>query len=176
MTCEAAEQEALLYIRKGQMWIHGVTQSDGSTGISSICAVTRISSQVARITKVCGCSFFNRSLLITYIYRFLPTQLIAKWAVPNVLYELFADSVYLRFSIISINSYLCSYLHVEGKESLVLYAAHDNPAARSVYRRVGFRGLDDRNEEVPGVERWLELGFDRQTVSWDHSIAFQWSS
>jgi RimJ/RimL family protein N-acetyltransferase len=61
-----------------------------------------------------------------------------------------------------------SYLKVEGKSALVLYVAHDNPAARSVYRRVGFRGLEDEAVAVAGVEPWLEIGFDRSVITLGH--------
>jgi ribosomal protein S18 acetylase RimI-like enzyme len=57
-------------------------------------------------------------------------------------------------------------LRSESKQSVVLFVAHDNPAARNVYRRVGFVGLE--NEVVPGVERWLEIGFDRTVVDLGH--------
>jgi hypothetical protein len=54
MTMEAAEAEATMYIKKGQMWVHGIQNQDGSgkAGIASICAVSRVSDAVAGITKV----------------------------------------------------------------------------------------------------------------------------
>jgi ribosomal protein S18 acetylase RimI-like enzyme len=52
-------------------------------------------------------------------------------------------------------------------ESVVLYVAHDNPAAAKVYHKVGFRGLlSDHAKD--GVEDWLELGFDRKVVELGH--------
>ncbi|TDL28040.1 hypothetical protein BD410DRAFT_781986 [Rickenella mellea] len=56
-----------------------------------------------------------------------------------------------------------------GKEFVVLYVAHDNKAAAKVYHRVGFAGLaSDANEVTPGVEPWLELGFDQSVVRLGH--------
>ena len=46
----------------------------------------------------------------------------------------------------------------EGKQVVVLYVAHNNPAATKVYRRVGFQGLLGDTRPA-GVEDWLELGF-----------------
>lgn len=57
---------------------------------------------------------------------------------------------------------LCSYLFDKGKDSVVLYVAHDN-RAKYVYQRVGFA-----NETVPGVEPWLEVGFDQRCVTLGH--------
>ncbi|KAF8078899.1 hypothetical protein FPV67DRAFT_1663570 [Lyophyllum atratum] len=54
------------------------------------------------------------------------------------------------------------------KESVVLYVAHNNPAASKVYNRVGFVGLDDNSPSVPGVDTWSELGFDRDIVDLGH--------
>ncbi|KAH8102560.1 hypothetical protein BXZ70DRAFT_929052 [Cristinia sonorae] len=56
------------------------------------------------------------------------------------------------------------------KESVVLYVANANPAAAKVYSRVGFVGLDEESQSKPvaGVDRWLELGFDRKYVRLGH--------
>ncbi|KAI0045196.1 hypothetical protein FA95DRAFT_1495778 [Auriscalpium vulgare] len=54
------------------------------------------------------------------------------------------------------------------KRSVVLFVAHDNPAAAGVYHRVGFAGLDDSKRRVEGVEPWLEIGFDRRAVRLGH--------
>ncbi|KAG6890009.1 hypothetical protein C0995_012969 [Termitomyces sp. Mi166 len=54
------------------------------------------------------------------------------------------------------------------KESVVLYVAHNNPAASKVYHRVGFVGLDKSMPLVDGVDSWLELGFDRYRVELGH--------
>ncbi len=54
------------------------------------------------------------------------------------------------------------------KESVVLYVAHNNPAAAKVYHRVGFVGLEPQAEKVSGVDSWLELGFDRRRVVLGH--------
>ena len=54
------------------------------------------------------------------------------------------------------------------KDAIVLYVAHDNPAAAGVYHRVGFQGLSESKARVEGVENWLELGFDREMVRLGH--------
>ncbi|KZV76935.1 hypothetical protein PENSPDRAFT_673129 [Peniophora sp. CONT] len=54
------------------------------------------------------------------------------------------------------------------KAAVVLYVAHNNPAAAGVYHRVGFQGLTDSKARVDGVESWLELGFDRDYVQLGH--------
>ncbi|KAG9087981.1 hypothetical protein FRC06_002277 [Ceratobasidium sp. 370] len=49
-------------------------------------------------------------------------------------------------------------LYRDGKESVVLYVSHENPAEK-VYHRVGFAGLCGTPR--PGlVEDWLEIGFE----------------
>ena len=60
-----------------------------------------------------------------------------------------------------------SLLGTEGKESVVLYVAHENDAANHVYRRVGFAGLGN-GERVVDVDPWLEIGFDRNQVELGH--------
>ncbi|KAG6814129.1 hypothetical protein H0H92_002124 [Tricholoma furcatifolium] len=54
------------------------------------------------------------------------------------------------------------------KDSVVLYVAHNNPAASKVYNRVGFVGLDKSSLHVDGVDSWLELGFERDFVTLGH--------
>ncbi|KAG6868868.1 hypothetical protein C0993_008616 [Termitomyces sp. T159_Od127] len=54
------------------------------------------------------------------------------------------------------------------KESVVLYVAHNNPAASKVYNRVGFVGLDNSMPPVNGVDSWQEIGFDRDEVVLGH--------
>lgn len=50
----------------------------------------------------------------------------------------------------------------------MLYVAHDNVGAASVYKRVGFVGLGRDASSVDGVDRWLEIGFDRSRVQLGH--------
>ncbi|RDB28653.1 hypothetical protein Hypma_015809 [Hypsizygus marmoreus] len=57
---------------------------------------------------------------------------------------------------------------LKSKESVILYVAHNNPAACKVYNRVGFVGLDGSLPPVNGVDSWLELGFDRDLVDLGH--------
>ncbi|KZT54129.1 hypothetical protein CALCODRAFT_510959 [Calocera cornea HHB12733] len=45
------------------------------------------------------------------------------------------------------------------KSRVVLYVAHDNPAAATVYGRVGFVGVGE-NRPHPEVEDWIEIGFN----------------
>ncbi|OBZ79497.1 hypothetical protein A0H81_00808 [Grifola frondosa] len=61
--------------------------------------------------------------------------------------------------------YVCHSL-LRTKSSVVLYVAHNNPAAAKVYDRVGFVGLS--NTAVEGVDSWLELGFERSMVNLGH--------
>ncbi|KAL1729491.1 acyl-CoA N-acyltransferase [Schizophyllum commune] len=54
---------------------------------------------------------------------------------------------------------VCRHLLVEqGKDEVVLYVAHNNPAAAGVYRRVGFEGVDS----------WMEIGLDQSRVQLGH--------
>lgn len=53
------------------------------------------------------------------------------------------------------------------KEQVALFVGNSNPAAK-VYNRVGFVGLDKSKPPVQGVERWLEVGFDRRLVQQGH--------
>ncbi|CAL1695213.1 unnamed protein product [Somion occarium] len=62
---------------------------------------------------------------------------------------------------------VCAQL-LETKLYVVLYVAHDNPAAARVYEKVGFVKFDEPGSDVPGAERWLELGFDRRRVDLGH--------
>lgn len=64
---------------------------------------------------------------------------------------------------------VCKHLLHSGKESVALYVAHDNGAANKVYHNVGFVGLSQEYAvPVEGVERWLEIGFDRTKVQLGH--------
>ncbi|KAI0068118.1 hypothetical protein BV25DRAFT_523081 [Artomyces pyxidatus] len=63
--------------------------------------------------------------------------------------------------------HVCRFLLAD-KCSVVLYVAHNNPAAAGVYHRVGFTGLDDSKRRVDGVDPWLEIGFDREVVRLGH--------
>ncbi|KAG8684166.1 hypothetical protein FRC09_015567 [Ceratobasidium sp. 395] len=49
-------------------------------------------------------------------------------------------------------------LYRDGKESVVLYVSHENPAEK-VYYRVGFTGLCG-TQRPSAVEDWLEIGFE----------------
>lgn len=59
-------------------------------------------------------------------------------------------------------------LQDKGREAVVLFVGCENPAAR-VYRRVGFGGLDTIIDgTVDNVDRWLEVGFNRNKVTLGH--------
>ena len=60
--------------------------------------------------------------------------------------------------------HVCKLL-LQHRHSVVLYVAHDNPAAAGVYRRVGFTGLEGGQT---GVNAWLEIGFDRSIAHLGH--------
>ncbi|KII91848.1 hypothetical protein PLICRDRAFT_38708 [Plicaturopsis crispa FD-325 SS-3] len=65
--------------------------------------------------------------------------------------------------------FVCAHLlHTKRKQSVVLYVAHDNAAAAKVYRRIGFAGLANGDEQGNGVSDWLEVGFDRTVVTLGH--------
>ncbi|KAG9014093.1 hypothetical protein FRB90_005576 [Tulasnella sp. 427] len=49
------------------------------------------------------------------------------------------------------------WLREAGRQSVVLFVAHENKPAEKVYDHVGFEGLRGRTAE--GVEDWLEIGF-----------------
>ena len=51
---------------------------------------------------------------------------------------------------------------------MVLYVAHNNPAAAKVYDRVGFVGISPNGPAAEGVHSWLELGFDTDIVQLGH--------
>lgn len=57
---------------------------------------------------------------------------------------------------------------LQSHDSVVLYVAHNNPAASKVYHKVGFQGLESPKAVAEGVEDWLELGFDRKQVVLGH--------
>lgn len=61
---------------------------------------------------------------------------------------------------------LCSLLI--SKESVMLYVAHNNPAAAKVYHRVGFAGLTQDSPRSEGVDSWVELGLDQMKVRLGH--------
>ncbi|KAG1747345.1 hypothetical protein EDB19DRAFT_300124 [Suillus lakei] len=52
-------------------------------------------------------------------------------------------------------------------KQVVLYVGTEN-RAKKLYDRVGFQGLREGSPEVDGVERWLEIGFDRAEVELGH--------
>lgn len=56
-----------------------------------------------------------------------------------------------------------SLLEEQKKESVVLYVAGDNTAAKKVYHRVGFTGLVEK--PAKGVDPWIEIGFNRKAVA-----------
>ncbi|TFK45039.1 hypothetical protein BDQ12DRAFT_46181 [Crucibulum laeve] len=62
---------------------------------------------------------------------------------------------------------VCKHL-LASKDSITLYVAHNNPGAAMVYHRCGFLGLGPNAEPVEGVDRWIEIGFDRQKVQLGH--------
>ncbi|KAG2143005.1 hypothetical protein DEU56DRAFT_733420 [Suillus clintonianus] len=52
-------------------------------------------------------------------------------------------------------------------EQVVLYVGADNHA-KKLYNRVGFQGLSEGSPPIDGVEKWLEIGFDRAEVELGH--------
>ncbi|KAI1789750.1 hypothetical protein LXA43DRAFT_892183 [Ganoderma leucocontextum] len=62
--------------------------------------------------------------------------------------------------------HVCQQLLKE-KAAVILYVAHDNPAAFSAYRNVGFVGFSAYSKGLMN-ESWKELGFDRSRVELGH--------
>ncbi|KAF8527412.1 hypothetical protein BU17DRAFT_61565 [Hysterangium stoloniferum] len=50
-----------------------------------------------------------------------------------------------------------NFLITQGKQWVVLYVAHNNPAAAKVYDKVGFTGLCGK-PRAEGVDDWIEIG------------------
>ncbi|KAF5357429.1 hypothetical protein D9757_013330 [Collybiopsis confluens] len=64
---------------------------------------------------------------------------------------------------------VCKHLLNSGKQAVALYVAHNNVPATKVYHNVGFVGLGEAdNQPIEGVERWSEIGFDRNRVQLGH--------
>ena len=101
--------------------------------------------------------------------RSLLTLVCATAVVRSASSDMFANSKLSCFlgSWIFSNRAYASLLTTEGKESVVLYVAHDNPAANHVYGKVGFAGLGN-GERVLDVDPWMEIGFDRTKVVLGH--------
>lgn len=150
MSLDQAMAEARLLVEHNQVWVHGVSAPGMVSGIASICAVTRQTSTVAAITKVYTNPRFRRMGCAERLVRRVCSQYV------------FSDDFHNPKLIQPVNSYLRN----GGKERIILYVAHSNPAAQTVYRRVGFVGLE--GSPVPGVEPWLEIGFDRNVVQLGH--------
>ena len=55
----------------------------------------------------------------------------------------------------------------QGKETVALYVGVTN-GARKVYADAGFVGLGLDDAHVEGVDRWVEIGFDRNKVDLGH--------
>ncbi|TFK26337.1 hypothetical protein FA15DRAFT_588787 [Coprinopsis marcescibilis] len=62
---------------------------------------------------------------------------------------------------------VCKQLFNSGKSQVALFVGNSNPAS-IVYDRVGFRGLQERSQRIEGVDRYLEIGFDRRVVCSGH--------
>ncbi|KAF8911621.1 hypothetical protein CPB84DRAFT_1742998 [Gymnopilus junonius] len=62
---------------------------------------------------------------------------------------------------------VCKELLNAGKQYIVLYVGLANRAA-NVYKKVGFVGIGDGASSYPGVDPWLELGFDQSFVQMGH--------
>ena len=68
--------------------------------------------------------------------------------------------------VLTLNSFFCRLLISSGRESVILFVAHDNGAANRTYEKIGFAGLD--GSPVEGVSSWMEIGFDREMVELGH--------
>ncbi|PPQ88987.1 hypothetical protein CVT25_005086 [Psilocybe cyanescens] len=61
---------------------------------------------------------------------------------------------------------VCQHL-LKTRRFIVLYVGLDNRAA-NVYQKVGFLGVGLNAQPAPGVDNWLEVGFDRNQVRLGH--------
>ncbi|PFH50461.1 hypothetical protein AMATHDRAFT_145063 [Amanita thiersii Skay4041] len=57
----------------------------------------------------------------------------------------------------------CRELFAQGKQSIALYVGVEN-GAQSVYRKVGFKNLDETSD----ADRWVEIGFEQEFVDLGH--------
>lgn len=138
-----------MLIKKGQVWVYEVVPGGGfgEREIASIVAATRTSCSVTAITKVVT----NDKWLKKGCARALTGAVTKEYAHLFISNTRYSD---IRDRLLEIN------------KSVVLYVAHDNPAASSVYRRVGFVGPDPL---APSAEEsWKEIGFDRRQVTLGH--------
>jgi predicted GNAT family acetyltransferase len=150
------------------LWVHEILRPGKPAEIASIVATTRSSESVAGITKVftnpgtrnMGCA---ERLVRTVCHRY-GTHSTHFTFVSHPLLSFSSPFIGLLTNLtrFRINSLLRSY------ETVILYVAHNNPAASKVYRKVGFQGLESPKAVADGVEDWLELGFDRQCVALGH--------
>ncbi|KZT30898.1 hypothetical protein NEOLEDRAFT_44978 [Neolentinus lepideus HHB14362 ss-1] len=131
LSFEQALEEARVLVHDHQIWVHEISQGHEPPDIASIVAFTRVSQNVAAITKVyTNPRWRNKGCAVRLVRR--------------------------------VTKHLLKI-----KQAVVLYVSHGNPATR-VYDQVGFVGLRDNSHEFPGVDRWLELGFDQRYVDLGH--------
>lgn len=149
LSMEQATREATMLVHKGQLWVHTISRPDLPEEIASIVAVTRESESCAAITKVFTNIKWRSRRCAERLVRRVCKQYVFKYTLHDCL---------LTFLLLSL-------LIAARKESVVLYVAHDNPAANKVYHRVGFAGLDPKG---PVADSWLEIGFDKNAVALGH--------
>lgn len=131
LTFERALEEARMLVKDGQVWVHEIRHESGEPDIASIVAFTRVSTNVAAITKVYTNPRWRQRGCALRLVRRVTKHLL------------------------------------KTKQAVVLYVSHGNPAAR-VYDQAGYVGLRGNAERFPGVDRWLELGFDTDVVELGH--------
>jgi predicted GNAT family acetyltransferase len=149
---EEARREALLMISRKQLWVHTIARTGQVEEIASIVAVTRESGDVSAITKV----YTNPK----WRSRKCAERLVRKVT------QMYVHVIPLNQNVYRISFFISSLLKT--KNSVVLYVAHDNSAARKVYGRVGFAGLAPERASIPGVESWTEIGFEPTKVELGH--------
>jgi len=129
-------------IRQQQLWVYYIDFGQGRKEMASIVACTRTSENVVAITKV-----FTNPICRS---RGCAERLVRQ--VCQLLVHFFC----LLLSTLLTFGHLSWLLEVQ-KHSVVLFVAHDNLPAATVYSRVGFVGINGTPRE--GVEDWVEIGF-----------------
>jgi len=164
--------EATYLVMNRFVWVHTVAIG-GETRVSCIVAFTRNSDRVATITKV-GWVFMNNvpfsyrpsSILHSGLYpSSIPRSRYCREACAPSLHAVSANSSLELHGILRVG-YL-RLLLTSNLGAISLFVGVANRAA-IVYNRVGFLGLNPNSPPVPGVETWIEIGFDRQHVHLGH--------
>ncbi|KAF8531271.1 hypothetical protein JB92DRAFT_2825217 [Gautieria morchelliformis] len=136
-----ALNEATYLVNNKIAWVHEVLRN-GASELACLVATTRNSDNVATISKV-----------------YTPPAWRKRGCAERLVRRVCKQSVRLTVASwhLKAHSQLCSFLVTQRKQWVVLYVAHNNPAAAKVYDKVGFTGLCGK-PRADGVDDWLEIG------------------